>query len=67
MEIGQRIQAARDRAVLTRTELARMVDMSYDSILLIETGRRNPSRKAIRAIATALGVEPYTLLVDIHA
>lgn len=41
--------------------------MSYDSILLIETGRRNPSRKAIRAIATALGVEPYTLLVDIHA
>jgi transcriptional regulator with XRE-family HTH domain len=60
--IGKRIQRARDRRVLGRTELAREAGLSYEGLYLIETGKRTPRRATIRKLAEALGIDPHELL-----
>lgn len=60
--IGQRIQEARDRRVLGRTELARAAGISYEALYRIETGQRQPRRATIRKIAEVLGIDPADLL-----
>ena len=51
--IGSKIEAARKLAGLSRTELARKIDSSYDQIRQWETGLRNPKFQAISRIAQA--------------
>ncbi|MBV9278987.1 MAG: helix-turn-helix transcriptional regulator [Chloroflexi bacterium] len=60
--IGKRIERARERRVLGRTELAREAGLSYEALYLIETGKRQPRRATIRKIAAALGIDPHDLL-----
>jgi transcriptional regulator with XRE-family HTH domain len=60
--VGQRVQQARDRRVLARTELAKAAGISYQSLWLIEEGRREPRRATIRRLAAALDVDPVWLL-----
>jgi transcriptional regulator with XRE-family HTH domain len=64
--IGDRIQQARDRRVLGRTELAREAGISYEGLYLIETGRRQPRRATIRKLAAALGLDPLELVNGRH-
>lgn len=51
--IGPKIEAARKLAGLSRTELARKIDSSYDQIRQWETGLRNPKIQSIQRIAQA--------------
>lgn len=64
--VGERIQQARIRAVLNRSELAREAGLTYKGLLLIETGKTVPKHATVRRIAAALGIDPYTL-VDIQS
>ena len=60
--IGERIQAARERKVYARSELAKLAGLSYMGLYRIETGMRQPRPSTIRKIAAALGVDPITLV-----
>lgn len=60
--IGHRIQRARERKVLGRSELAEQAGIVYQSLYMIETGKRTPKPATIRKIAAVLGIDPYELL-----
>lgn len=60
--IGQRIQAARKRAVWGQAELARAAGISVNTLWQIENGRRQPRPATIRKIAAALQIAPSDLL-----
>jgi transcriptional regulator with XRE-family HTH domain len=63
MSLAEAIQKAREKAGITRTELAHraMVDNSY--VTLVEKGSRLPSLHAIDRLADALGVSPLALFM----
>jgi transcriptional regulator with XRE-family HTH domain len=60
--IGARIQAARERKVYGRSELARAAGLSAVALYRIETGQRHPRHATIRKIAAALGIDPLELV-----
>lgn len=59
--IGDRIRAARKRAVWGQAELARKAGISVNAMWQIENGRRQPRPATLRKIAAALGVAPSKL------
>lgn len=61
--VGERVRAARQRAVLGQAELARAAGISVNALWQIENGRRQPRPATLRKIATALEVSPLDLLV----
>lgn len=54
MSIGENLKKIRTNNGLTQEELAKKVDVHRTMIMLIETGRKNPSVALIRDIAEAL-------------
>lgn len=62
--LGRNVREARKRRGLSQEQLALEADMKRSYVSDMERGTRNPSVKAIERLATALGVEPWTLLKD---
>lgn len=53
---GERLRAARERAGLSREQLAVLVQRSHGSIVLYEQGRSLPSVTALERLAATLDV-----------
>lgn len=53
----QQITVLRQRAGLSRPELARRIGVTGEAIRLIEAGRRRPRERTVLAIANVLGVD----------
>lgn len=64
MTTGQRIRAARKKAGLTQEELARKLDISYQSVGQWEREERNPKIENLVEIATALGIDWLDLIPE---
>lgn len=62
MTYGQRIRAARKKAGMTQTELAKKLGIPYQSIGQWEKDRRKPKLETLQRIAEALGVPILDLL-----
>lgn len=58
MNIGEKIRQLRDSKGIKRTWLAKNVELSVNYLYKIEKGVVKPSKKALRRIASALGVTP---------
>lgn len=56
MDIAEKIRTAREARGLSREDLARIVDVTGQSIYLWETGRSHPLRKNVLALAGALNL-----------
>ena len=61
--IGQRVQEERKAAGLTQESLAEIANLSVSYVGQIERGLREPSLKALMKVASALGVELFSLFV----
>jgi transcriptional regulator with XRE-family HTH domain len=61
--LGRNVRRERRRLGKSQEELALDVGMKRSYLSDLERGTRNPSVKAIARLATALGVEPATLLL----
>lgn len=62
MTYGQRIKAARKKAGMTQTELAKKLGIPYQSIGQWEKDLRNPKLETLQRIADALGVHVLDLI-----
>ena len=62
MTIGEQIKNARKNAGMTQSELARKMNIPYQSIGQWETGRRIPKRETLEKISHVLGIGPYDLI-----
>ena len=62
VQLGRAIMAARAERGLKRKELAEAADLSYPYVAEIENGGKQPSAKALQALARALGTSPSQLL-----
>jgi transcriptional regulator with XRE-family HTH domain len=60
--LGRNVRRERKRLGKSQEELALDVGMKRSYLSDLERGTRNPSVKAIARLASALGVEPATLL-----
>ena len=60
----QKLQAARHRKALTLRELGAAVGIDHNVIWMYEKGRRFPTLRTIRKLATALDIEPVELLKE---
>lgn len=61
----QKLKKLRRRKVLSMRELEALSGVSYNTIWRLESGRTAEARpRSIRALADALGVEPYELLKE---
>ena len=60
--LGRNVRDARKRRGLSQEQLALDADMKRSYVSDLERGTRNPSIKAIERLATALEVEPWSLL-----
>ncbi len=61
--LGRNVRQARLQKGISQEELAFQADMKRSYLSDLERGVRNPSIKAIGRLASALGVEPSSLLV----
>jgi transcriptional regulator with XRE-family HTH domain len=61
--VGERIRRLRGERGLSQRELSEP-GLSYAYLSRIETGQRVPSEKALRKLATKLGVTPLYLELD---
>jgi transcriptional regulator with XRE-family HTH domain len=61
--LGRNVRQARLQKGVSQEELAFQADMKRSYLSDLERGVRNPSIKAIGRLASALGVEPSSLLV----
>ena len=58
---GQRLLAARTRAVLSTRELAKISGVGRDTIIRLEADRQQPHTITTRRLAAALGITPQAL------
>lgn len=56
-EIGNKIKNRRNELGLTQPVLARMADVSLNTLYLLESGRMNASLKTLEKIVDILGLE----------
>ena len=61
--LGRNVREARKRRGISQEELAFGAGVKRSYVSDLERGTRNPSVKAIARLATALGVEPASLLL----
>lgn len=62
-DLGIKIKNIREEKKITKSELARLIDVSPAYITMLENGKKqNPSRAILDKIAEALGVAIYELL-----
>jgi transcriptional regulator with XRE-family HTH domain len=57
---GARLQALREKAHLSREQLATAAGMNREAVRLYELGERRPTWDAVQALAKALGVTTDT-------
>lgn len=62
MTIGQRIRDARKNAGMTQTELAKKLNVPFQSISQWERDLRNPKFDTIQRLADALEIHPFDLM-----
>ncbi len=63
MELATIVQQSRKERGLSQKQLGKAVGLSTSSISWIETGRREPSRKQLEAIASELSI-PWSIVSD---
>ena len=63
-ETGEQIRKARKNRVLSQEQLAEAAKMDPKSIVQIEAGKRNPTLKTLRRIASALQTSVQTLVTN---
>ncbi|RZJ00724.1 MAG: XRE family transcriptional regulator [Brevundimonas sp.] len=61
-DFGENVRRERLAKGVTLEAFAHDVGLSYSYVGELERGRRNPTLKVVELIATALKVEPLTLL-----
>ena len=66
MNIGERIMIARKNAGLTQAELAKRMDIPYQTIGHWERNMSSPKFSSLERLANALGINVETLICD-HA
>jgi len=59
---GSNIRKARKKLEFTQEKLAELARMDPKSIIEIEGGKRNPTLKTIRKIASSLKIKPSKLI-----
>jgi transcriptional regulator with XRE-family HTH domain len=62
LEIGQRIKTIREEKGLSRKELARKAEITEQTVLYVETGKRGLSSYTIRGFSRALNVTADRIL-----
>ena len=62
--VAQKIREARKREGITQAELSKQIEVSRNTIVNFETGRRDPRVKDLRKIAKALNVSVAELISD---
>lgn len=60
--VGPYLRQLRRRAGLSQKEAARLLGVTASSLCQIETGRRQPSLRRMRQLASIYGVEPAVVL-----
>lgn len=63
MNLGQKLRSARDALGLSRSDVARKIGVTPQTIYLWETGRSQPLRKYIHALAATLHLPRGELLI----
>lgn len=61
MSIGEQIRKYRNEMSLSQKELGEKLGVSQAMIAQYESGKRIPKKETIEKIATALGVDPFSL------
>ncbi len=61
---GQKLKAARQRAMVSQEELSRMTGIGRATISNLENEERTAQPRTVRRLAEALGVEPVDLLKE---
>jgi transcriptional regulator with XRE-family HTH domain len=61
-EMGRRVNEKRKEMRLSQEDVAEMVDVSKQTISLIESGRQEPGAKIVAKLAKALGMSADYLL-----
>ena len=64
MTAGQNIKAAREAAGISQTELAKRIGTTRQQIGKYETDKQDMTLKRLFQIATALCIEPDTLITE---
>ncbi|WP_407989497.1 helix-turn-helix domain-containing protein [Kitasatospora sp. CMC57] len=64
-EVGARVRAAREKAELTQSALARLTGLTRGSITNIESGTQSTSLFRLARIAAAVRVRPADLIPDL--
>ena len=64
MTAGQNIKAAREAAGISQTELAKRIGTTRQQIGKYETDKQDMTLNRLVQIASALGVEPDTLITE---
>lgn len=57
------IKKYRTEQNLTQVELSEMAEITSDYLSELERGKKVPSLDTVHALATALGIQPYKLLM----
>lgn len=65
--IGHNIRQARERIAMKQKDLAELMDISVNTLIAIESGRRDPAIGQIHALAKHLKVAPEELLQLVHS
>ncbi|HWD62055.1 MAG TPA: helix-turn-helix transcriptional regulator [Humibacter sp.] len=65
VELGERIAKARERAAISRQELANLANTDVSNLSRIENGFGNPGFYTLVRIAASLGVDPADLVKGI--
>ena len=60
--VGQRLRELREEKGLRQDQIARLVGITQGTVSLIESGRRLPSERTLRAWARELGCDVEELL-----
>ena len=61
---GERVRALRERAFLSRSELARMAGLDRSTVGRIEEGETVVYPRTVRRLAAALSVDPSSLVSE---
>jgi HTH-type transcriptional regulator, competence development regulator len=61
---GQKLKAARQRAMISQEELSRITGIGRATISNLENEERTAQPRTVRRLAEALGIEPMDLLKE---
>lgn len=63
MDLAKAVRTARAARGISQKQLAELADLDSSYVSLIESGKRNPSISIVDAVANALGVPLYVLML----